>query len=265
MELDSLYNLIKIPDFAGVTKLETFKLHKCPCLEEIQPSIGCLESLVYLSIQDCPRLRKFPSITRISKLETLVLFNCDKLEIISEGMDKVPHLHLDNSGKEVASCSSPHGVECCLPHYNLNYRRLHFSHSALRKLDLRRCCLKDKEIDSDVWELPNLEELDLSRNPLISQLDFSILQLPRLKWLDVSYCSGLKELSELPSSIAIVIADSCDSLESFRDISNCKWLWHVSLAGKNKLDQDRCYTLIDSIFEVLLYISFTHSIIILLF
>ncbi|KAL4592775.1 hypothetical protein LXL04_005780 [Taraxacum kok-saghyz] len=174
MSLINLSNLIKIPDFSGLPKLETFKLKHCPCLEEIHPSIGSLESLIFLSIKLCPSLVMFPSIIRIKKLKTLV-----------------------------------------------------FS----------ECCLGDEEIASFFWELPNLEKLDLSDNPLISRLDFSILRLPWLKWIDVSWCKGLVVLLELPSSIAIVTADYCDSLESFGDISNCKGLWNVSLCGNNKLDQ----------------------------
>ncbi|KAL4592894.1 hypothetical protein LXL04_005901 [Taraxacum kok-saghyz] len=41
------------------------------------------------------------------------------------------------------------------------------------------------------------------------------------------------ELSDLPSSIAVVTADCCSSLESFGDISNFKWLWNVSFEGCN--------------------------------
>jgi len=110
--------------------------------------------------------------------------------------------------------------------------------------------LGDEEIGSDVWELPNLEELDLSENQLISQLHFSILRLPRLKYLSVSCCCGLVELSELPSSIVVVVANDCCSFESFGDISNCKWLWKVTLVGKNKLGQLRGDTLIHSMLEV---------------
>jgi len=101
MELAHLPNVIKIPDFVGLPNLATFKLRWFPCLEEIHPSIGRLEKLVFLSIDWCPRLRMFPSITRIKKLETLVFNLCSKLAIISEieqNMENLRQLHLDNSG-----------------------------------------------------------------------------------------------------------------------------------------------------------------------
>ncbi|KAL4592893.1 hypothetical protein LXL04_005900 [Taraxacum kok-saghyz] len=185
MELIQLPNLIKIPDFSGLPKLETFKLERCPCLKEIHPRIGSLESLVLVSITMCPLLRMFQSITRIKKLETLVLSDI---------------------------------------------------------------CLGDEE-RYDLWELPNLEKLDLSWNSSITRLDFSILRLPRLKWLDVSRCKRLVELSQLPSSIAVVGANGCDSFESFGDISNCKWLWNVSLDLWNKLDEENGDTLIHSMLQ----------------
>ncbi|KAL7589700.1 hypothetical protein Lser_V15G37388 [Lactuca serriola] len=80
------------------------------------------------------------------------------------------------------------------------------------------------------WELPNLLELDLEGNGFV-RLDFSLLLLPRLKRLNVSWCKELVELTKLPSSIAVIIAGWCYSLERFGDISNCKWLWQVSVWG----------------------------------
>ncbi|KAL4592578.1 hypothetical protein LXL04_005578 [Taraxacum kok-saghyz] len=177
MELSILPNLIKIPDFFGLPKLETFKLYDCPCLEEIHPSIGSLGSLVFLSILCCRSLKMSSSIARIKKLETL-LFN--------------------------------------------------------------DCCLRDEELGSDFWDLPNLKKLNLCYNPLISRLDFRILRLPRLKCLDVSRCYRLVELSELPSNIAVVTADHCSSLESFGDISNYLALPHIqSLINKNIIKNKR--------------------------
>ncbi|KAL4592587.1 hypothetical protein LXL04_005587 [Taraxacum kok-saghyz] len=259
MEFEGLCNLIKIPDFAGLPNLKTFKLGDCKSIEEFHPSIGRLEMLVILYIRSCPRLRRFLSINRIKKLETLQFIFCDKLEIVSEiqhEMNNLPHLHLNNSGKEVAlckepynsGCSGPLGVECYLPHNNINDRGLWFLHSALRKLDLGWCRLRDEETDFGFWEFPNLEELNLSGNAL-SRLNFSILRLPQPKWLNVSYCYNLVELSEMPSSIVVVIADGCCSLETFGDISNCKWLWNVSLVGENKLTQLHGDTLIRSMLQ----------------
>ncbi|XP_021974352.1 uncharacterized protein LOC110869403 [Helianthus annuus] len=62
-----------------------------------------------------------------------------------------------------------------------------------------------------------------------SRLPSGLSQIPCLKCLDLSECTSLVELPDLPSSIAILRADGCDSLEIVRDLSYYKWLWKVSL------------------------------------
>ncbi|CAH1416746.1 unnamed protein product [Lactuca virosa] len=121
---------------------------------------------------------------------------------------------------------------------------------SLRKLELSWCDLGDEHIDigSGVWELPNLQELNLKGNKF-SRLNFHRLRLPRLKWLNVSYCSKLVELSEIPSSIAVVIADDCSSLVTFGDISNCKWLWKLSLRESYVVNPRDGETLLDSMLQ----------------
>ncbi|CAI9297055.1 unnamed protein product [Lactuca saligna] len=260
LKLHFMDKLIITPDFNGLPNLERFILYGCMCLVEIHPSIGSLEKLVYLSIEVCPSLEMFPPITGIKKLETLEFPGQPKLvkfpKIQQQKMENLPHLDLDNSRSEVASyiesysnyfvicwrcgCSNLPGVKCCVEDPCLRRNIcLRFFHNLqelrfLRKLDLSMCHLGDEDIGSDVLEFPNLQELNLEGN-YFSQLNFSHLRVPRLKWLNVTSCEKLVELSEMPSSIAVVIADDCSSLESFGDISNCKWLWKVSLLGDNKL------------------------------
>ncbi|CAI9296990.1 unnamed protein product [Lactuca saligna] len=270
-------NLIMTPDFGGLPNLERFKLKGSWYLEEIHSSIGRLEKLVSLCIEGCVRFKTFPPISRLKKLETLSFSYCPELfnltMIQHQNMDNLPHLHLDNSGNKVAShgkswtnsyvtwfkcCSSSlPEVECCLeepslPHNNMNHIGFQFFHHlkelGLRKLDLSRCDLRNEVIGSDVWVLPNLQELNLAENKF-SRLSFRHVQFPRLKWLNVSYCYDLVELSELPLSIAVVIADGCSSLETFGDISNCKWLWKVSVQGGYKLGPLGSDLLLDSILQ----------------
>ncbi|GKB02623.1 Toll/interleukin-1 receptor domain-containing protein [Tanacetum coccineum] len=88
----------------------------------------------------------------------------------------------------------------------------------LRKLNLSRCYLEDGEIQSDICELSNLQDLNLSYNNF-SKLHFSLSQLIRLKRLNLKHCTRLVKLPELPSSIAIIIADGCDKLTTIGDLN----------------------------------------------
>ncbi|XP_042752959.2 disease resistance protein Roq1 isoform X2 [Lactuca sativa] len=218
IKLDLLLNLTKTPNFDGLRNLERFMIRGCGKLIEIHPSFGHLEKLVYVVIDGCFNLQMLPPITRSKKLETLELSKCSRLfnsSRIQQSMENVEHL-----------------PEPFLPH-NINHIGLRFFNRCLRKLDLSGCFLGDGDISSTgFWEFPNLQELDLHGNKF-SRLNFS--RIPRLKCLNVKYCFHLVELLELPSSIAVVIEDDCNSLESFGDISNCKWLWKFSLWGNNKL------------------------------
>ncbi|CAH1440759.1 unnamed protein product [Lactuca virosa] len=250
MELHSLHNLIKTPDFAGLPHLERFKLYHCSCLEEIHPSIGRLERLVFVSIEHCYQLHMFSPITQLKKLETLSFSTCHQLfnlSKIQQNIENLTPLHLDISGKE-----------CCLdesflPYNNKNQVQKWFFHNmqelSLRKLDLSWCNLGHEDIGSDILELPNLQELNLEGNEF-SRLSFGLLRLPRLKYFNVTNCQGLVELSELPSSVAVVQADLCGSLERIGDISNCKWLWKLSLHRCDKVDPLDGYILLDSMLKV---------------
>ncbi|CAH1431619.1 unnamed protein product [Lactuca virosa] len=182
-----------------------------------------------------------PPITQLKNLKILSLLWCPQLLKFSEiqqNIDHSRHFDLDNTQGNIPGVDLIDVEEGCLHDPCLPLIGLWLSHNlqqlVLRKLDLSWCGLADEATGSDVWELPNLQELNLKGNKF-SRLNFSVFRLPRLKWLNVSSCIELVELSELPSSIAVVLADGCWSLESFGDISNCKWLWKLSLLWCDKL------------------------------
>ncbi|KAK9063620.1 hypothetical protein SSX86_017491 [Deinandra increscens subsp. villosa] len=244
IKLHDMKNLVMTPDFDGLPNLERFILNRCPRLEKIHSSIEHLQSLAFLLITGCDNLKMVPSIKGIKKLDTLSLSSCNKLS--NSWKQDASHKHYStNFFVTCLPCcwgnldGDPEDVEYYLEqpfllYKDMNHRGLQLNSVGLRKLFLSNCHLGDGDIDFDGWKLLNLEELDLSRN-LFSQLNFSLLQLARLKWLDVSSCNNLRELSDLPSSIAVLRADYCYKLETVGDISSCKWLWKVSFLGKNKL------------------------------
>ncbi|KAJ0763451.1 putative leucine-rich repeat domain superfamily [Helianthus annuus] len=160
-------------------------------------------------------------------------FHQDRL--VSLKLPKFPRSlrKLDLSLCELGDGDIPSDVFCELLNLQLldlrgnNFSRLPQFPRSLRKLNLSNCNLGDGDI-SDICELLNLQVLDLSGNSF-SRLTSSLSQIPCLKLLNLSDCINLVELPDLPSSIAILKAKGCDSLETERDLSDYKWLWKVSL------------------------------------
>ncbi|KAJ0763435.1 putative TIR domain, P-loop containing nucleoside triphosphate hydrolase [Helianthus annuus] len=269
LDLSGSSNLIKTPDFEGLPCLERLILKYCERLEEIHPSIGYHKRLVYVNMKGCARLKRFPPIIHMKKLETLNLSDCSKLQQfpdIQSNMDSLVTLDLHNTGIEIippsvgrfctnlvsldlSQCYKLKRIEdsfhllkslkdlnlsCCFGLQSFRQDRLvslklpQFPRF-LRKLNLRGCRLEDGGIPSDIFcELLNLQILDLSHN-YFSRLPSGISRLPGLKLLNLTNCWNLVELPDLPSSIAILKAKGCDSLEIVRDLSDYKWLWKVSL------------------------------------
>ncbi|KAJ0545049.1 putative leucine-rich repeat domain superfamily [Helianthus annuus] len=100
----------------------------------------------------------------------------------------------------------------------------------LETLDLSYCTKLQQfpDIQSNMYSLVTLD----LRHTGIEIIPPSVGRLPGLKFLNLSYCKNLVELPDLPSSIAILKADGCDSLEIVRDLSYYKWLWKVSLGER---------------------------------
>ncbi|XP_076910976.1 TMV resistance protein N-like [Bidens hawaiensis] len=264
LELIRMENLLRTPNFDGLPCLQELKLFDCEELQEIHPSLGKHTSLECVCVSYCEKLRTFPTIVHMGKLKTLEITNCHNSlefpEIISKTKSLV-ELNLDNMG--IDGLLSSIGYQCpnlvsinltrCsyLKNKEVNFYGLkhleeldlhrvrselfslqlvfpQLTHS-LRKLDLTRCYLKDGEISSDICELSNLQELDLSCNDF-TRLDFSLLQLTRLKILKLSDCELLVELPKLPSGLCILEADRCKALTTVGDcFTNCKWLCEVSI------------------------------------
>ncbi|KAK1415892.1 hypothetical protein QVD17_31680 [Tagetes erecta] len=316
LDLSHSHELRRTPDFSGLPCLERLNLSWCVKLKEIHPSIGSHESLVWVSLNECWKVKTFPPIIRMKKLETLILSMCKRLQkfpLIQTNMDSLECLHLDWSGIEMIPptvgqlctnlvtfnlrhCSNLRRIEgnfrllkhlkyldldncfeleqlamdffdeesslevlnvnvsirnqASTPLKNLMNRiglplfQFHQDKSinqklsqlprCITKLELRCCNLEDGDIPCYISELVTLQVLDLSFNKF-SRLHSRLSQFPCLKLLNLSYCENLVELPDLPSSIAILIAKHCGSLESVGDLSKYKWLWKVSVRGSNKL------------------------------
>ncbi|GJU78482.1 Toll/interleukin-1 receptor domain-containing protein [Tanacetum coccineum] len=184
------------------------------------PDFNGLPRLKKLELMICRELEEIhPSLGHHRSLKSVHVSNCDKLRMFTTivRMEQLESLHI-----------RPEKTPFPLPLTR-----------SFRKLDLSGCYLEDGEIQSEIVELSNLQYLNLSNNDL-SKLHFSLSQLTRLKLLKLKGCERLVKLPELPSSIAIIIADGCAKLTSIGNLSeNCEWLCYISLDESAVIDGNR--------------------------
>ncbi|GKD31804.1 Toll/interleukin-1 receptor domain-containing protein [Tanacetum coccineum] len=269
LQLLELERLVSTPDFNGLPRLQKLELRRCGELKKIHPSLGNHRSLKYVHVQECSKLRMFPTIVRMEQLESLHISYCHKSLVFPEIQANMECLvKLDVSHIQIDALLSSIGERCTnlsylsLQHcFNLNSIEVKFDGlkclkefkcskgpektpfplpltRSLRKLDLSGCCFEDGEIQSDIGELSNLQDLNLSFNNF-SKLHFSLSQLKLAQLLNLLRLQGCK-LPELPSSIAIIKADRCDKLTSIGDLNkNCKWLCYISLVESTVIDGNK--------------------------
>ncbi|KAJ6857996.1 disease resistance protein RUN1-like isoform X2 [Populus alba x Populus x berolinensis] len=231
-------HLIKTPNFHS-SSLEKLILKGCSSLVEVHQSIGHSTSLVLLNLEGCSSLKTLPkSIGNVKSLETLNIFGCSQLEKLPEGMGDMEFLtELLADGKTEQFLSSigqlkyvkrlslrgcsPTPPSCSLISAGFsNLKRwlsTFFTEWRLVKyLQLSNGCLSDRATNCvDFSGLFSLETLDLSENKF-SSLPSGIGFLPKLRCLVVNTCAYLVSIPDLPSSLCLLDASYCKSLERVR-------------------------------------------------
>ncbi|KAK7258834.1 hypothetical protein RIF29_24422 [Crotalaria pallida] len=252
MNVSNCYSITQIPNLSGAKSLRELKLNKCKELVSVDESIGFLPNLVYLCASRCSKLQSFVPKIYLPSLEHLSFSLCENLEYFPEimrKMDKPLKICLTDTSIKVLPCSIGNLVglesvqmECC---YRLQYlpsslfmlpnlvalnvegcsglpesfRRFEVSHSpaehcpSLQTLRIGNACLSDEDLQVIVHNFPSLKELNVSWNSFVS-FPASIKECIGLTSLDVSYCSNLEEIPELPSSVQKLNALHCDSLNA---------------------------------------------------
>ncbi|XP_048428684.1 disease resistance protein RUN1 [Pyrus x bretschneideri] len=200
LDVSHSHGLSQTMDFSYCPNLEELILVDCKSLLDVHESIGNLEGLVYLNMEDCKNLRMLPNMCMLKSLETLNLSGCSNLDEMMKKMESVKVLETDGILSELRPGTSS-SILTYLP-------------CSLVRLNLSRCNLSDDAFDTDLSNLSSLQDLYLDDNPISSlpvfikglrelcDLSFlrckrleSLVGLPKIGWLNVRGCISLKTVT----------------------------------------------------------------------
>ncbi|EEF38921.1 hypothetical protein RCOM_1044030 [Ricinus communis] len=172
--LSGCVNLKKLPDLSTATNLEFIDVDGCKNLLEIPSYIQYLRNLYYLNLCGCEKLQNVPSLVQLESLKFLSLSYCYNLKIPPEIPEGIQNLRLNRCGlKAIAAFEKLQE----LLQLNKWYECLRFPHN-LQKLSLNGC--------------ENLDSLP------------SLVDLKSLTLLDLSCCSNLTKLPNIPRGVQVL-------------------------------------------------------------
>ena len=93
--MDASYSqyLKETPDFSKAFNLEVLVLKGCTNLRKINhPSLGYLNKLISLNLENCINLEHLPSFRQLASLETLILSGCSELKKLPKAPQHMPYL-----------------------------------------------------------------------------------------------------------------------------------------------------------------------------
>ncbi|BBH09935.1 Disease resistance protein TIR-NBS-LRR class family [Prunus dulcis] len=91
LNLSHSHYIKETPDFSFVPNLEVLILKDCPSLVDVHESIGKIETLTELNMEDCKNVRKL-DISQLRFLETLIISGCSNLSEFPMDMRKMKSL-----------------------------------------------------------------------------------------------------------------------------------------------------------------------------
>ncbi|XP_068343302.1 disease resistance protein RUN1-like isoform X2 [Pyrus communis] len=198
LDVSHSHGLSQTMDFSYCPNLEELILVDCKSLLDVHESIGNLERLVYLNMEDCKNLRMLPNMCMLKSLEILNLSGCSNLDEMMKKMESVKVLETDGILSDLRPGTSS-SILTYLP-------------CSLVTLNLSRCNLSDDAFATDLSNLSLLQRLNLDDNP-ISSLPVFIKGLRRLDELSLSRCKRLESLVGLPKIGWLIVCD-CISLKT---------------------------------------------------
>ncbi|XP_004301464.1 PREDICTED: TMV resistance protein N-like [Fragaria vesca subsp. vesca] len=263
LNLSHSHYLRQSPDFSKLPKLEKLILKGCKSLSEVHQTIGDLEGLALVNLQDCKMLRELPvTFSKLKGIETLILSGCSKFEKLTKDLGEMVSLRTlladDTAIREIPSSITKlknlERLSLCglkqppsnlfptrfwsflLPRRYVKFPPSLFGLGALKELYLRDCNLTDGSIPKGIGSLSALEDLDLSGN--------SFHRLPSLRGLSelvtliLNNCTNLYAIPELPPTrLAVLSADGCTALERMPNLSEMKTLSKLNLRDSPKLTE----------------------------
>ncbi|XP_029130869.1 disease resistance protein RPP2A isoform X2 [Cajanus cajan] len=232
IELSNSKYLTESPDFSKIPKLERLDLSGCTSLSEVHPTIGLLEKLAFLSLRNCnnlvsinfdkksnlsslrvlhlsgcTKLKNTPDFTSATNLEYLDIDGCTSLTLIDESIGSLANLTYLSLRDCKNVVSIPHTINTmsslqtldlrgCLKLVNLSLGiTVNASYlMPLIFLDISFCNLL--ELPDAILMLECLERMNLQGNNFVSIPN--LFRLRRLAYLNLSHCSKLERLPQLP-------------------------------------------------------------------
>ncbi|CAL1363320.1 unnamed protein product [Linum trigynum] len=220
MILDRCKNLIATPDFSEMPNLEVLRLEGCESLFEVHPSFGHLKRLVSADLRGCKSLKLFPASLETNSLRFLGLQWCSKLKNFPEittNMDFLAELQLEGVGIQKLDSTIKHLV-------------------GLEKLALDNC-KDLRSLPSSLGCLTSLKVLSLEGCYELEGLPPSLSRCVGLRELWARGCEKLRSLPELPQQIKLVHVSCCRSLEGIPDMIDLRNGFEMQCFDCFKLDQ----------------------------
>ncbi|MED6131540.1 hypothetical protein PIB30_010586 [Stylosanthes scabra] len=180
MELCHSKNLVKIPDLSQAPNLKYLNLKGCVKLVHLDASIGSLEKLHFLNLENCENLLLEKPRQREQLLNRGQMVERHVTSSIYKTLTRPLHHFL-------SSRRHPNSVGLLVPCFS--------RFPALTFLDISFCNLL--QIPDAIGQLRCLQDLNIGGNNIVT-LPHCIEELPMLRWLNLEYC---KHLKWLPSTL----------------------------------------------------------------